>query len=219
MIGAAKMLRERPRSHGRAPLITDDLDDRLELALDDGCSSPTAMGRMSSGLLVRRRLRRLRSSAGQADVGTIIVLASVCTVVFGCFFFVGRAASPRAAAVEQTLPGVAAAAAGVPVRMSAAPAIAVALGSARRAGASARPAAPRAESEAEAEVPPVVEEATAEPAPPAPAKAPATVPARPLATASPAPHPAPAQGPGAPSTGTPPTVSPTGSGASSEPSG
>ncbi len=74
----------------------------------------------------RPRSRR-RSPAGQADVATIIVLASLGVAVFACFFLIGRAASPHPHASESMPRTVDAVVSAVPVRMSSAPAIAAAI--------------------------------------------------------------------------------------------
>ncbi len=71
------------------------------------------------------RLTSLRHSArGQADAGTIIILASLCAAVFACFFLIGRAASPHAQSAEPPPPAIGAVVAGLPLRMGSAPAIA-----------------------------------------------------------------------------------------------
>ncbi len=74
---------------------------------------------------------RRGSSGGQADVATIIILASLCVAVFACFFLLGRASSPHSRAPAAPPPTVAVVAAGVPVRMSTVPAIAPAIPSPR----------------------------------------------------------------------------------------
>jgi len=81
---------------------------------------------MSTRPIPGRRPRR-RHSSGQADIGTIIVLACLCVAVFGGCFLLGRAASPQAPAGEPALASLAPSAAAVPVRMSPAPPIAIAL--------------------------------------------------------------------------------------------
>jgi hypothetical protein len=73
------------------------------------------------------RLPLRRRSSGQADVSTIIILASLCAAVFASSFLVGRATSPHAQAVESRGSIVGAVVAGVPVKMSSAPAIAPAI--------------------------------------------------------------------------------------------
>jgi hypothetical protein len=81
---------------------------------------------MNGQSIARWRLRR-RSSGAQGDLGTILLLACACASVFACFFLIGRAASPRVQATEPVPPTLGAAVAGVPIRMSDAPAIAPAI--------------------------------------------------------------------------------------------
>jgi hypothetical protein len=125
-----------------------------------------------------------RSSRGQADVSTIIILASLCAAVFACFFLLGRATSPHAQAAESTPTAVGAVAAGVPIRMSSAPAIVPAISSSRvqkrpRNVAKTPPAVAAAVPVAAAAEPVTREPVTPEPVTPGPAK---TTPVAPTST-------------------------------------
>ena len=82
----------------------------------------------------------------QADVGTLVILVSLCAAVFACSLLLPRrAASPRARAPEPTPPALAGVVSGVPVRMSSAPAIAATISGRRpskpAAGSTQRPVA------------------------------------------------------------------------------